>query len=108
MTCWLAFALKRWLDMLPVWLCWRHCWRSSTDRVQQQMARLSANVQKHVSAMRMLAAYSQEGAMTAAFQRANEAYTQSNNIRSIAGTAQRLSVLARRRAHATILSDAQT
>jgi ATP-binding cassette subfamily B multidrug efflux pump len=54
----------------------------SFDRVQQQMARLSAFVQEHVSAMRMLAAYTQEGAMTAAFQRANEAYTRSNNITS--------------------------
>jgi ATP-binding cassette subfamily B multidrug efflux pump len=50
----------------------------SFDRVQQQIARLSAFVQEHVSAMRMLAAYTQEGAMTAAFQRANEAYTRSN------------------------------
>ena len=39
---------------------------------------MSAFVQEHVSAMRMLAAYTQEGAMTAAFQRANEAYTRSN------------------------------
>ena len=54
----------------------------SFDRVQQQMARMSAFVQEHVSAMRMLAAYTQEGAMTAAFQRANEAYTRSNNITS--------------------------
>ncbi len=50
----------------------------SFDHVQQQMARLSAFVQEHVSAIRMLAAYAQEGAMTAAFQRANESYTRSN------------------------------
>ncbi|NWG20388.1 MAG: ABC transporter ATP-binding protein [Chloroflexi bacterium] len=50
----------------------------SFDRVQQEMAHLSAFAQEHLSAVRMLAAYAQERAMTAAFKHANDVYARSN------------------------------
>lgn len=50
----------------------------SFDRVQQEMAHLSAFAQEHLSAARMLAAYAQERAMTAAFKHSNDVYARSN------------------------------
>jgi ATP-binding cassette subfamily B multidrug efflux pump len=46
----------------------------SFDRVQQEMARISAFTQEHLSAARMVAAYGQERNAVAAFGRVNEAY----------------------------------
>jgi ATP-binding cassette, subfamily B, multidrug efflux pump len=45
------------------------------DRVQREMARLSAFGQDHFGAARMLSAFSQEAAATDAFRQVNEAYT---------------------------------
>jgi ATP-binding cassette subfamily B protein len=44
----------------------------SFDRVQQQLAHLSAYAQEHLSAQRMLAAYAQETAAVARFKAAND------------------------------------
>lgn len=46
--------------------------------VQQEMARLSAFVQEHLNAARMLSAYAQEPAVGAAFHDANRTYVQRN------------------------------
>jgi ATP-binding cassette subfamily B multidrug efflux pump len=46
--------------------------------VQQEMARLSAFVQEHLNAARMLSAYAQEAAVGAAFREANRTYVQRN------------------------------
>ncbi|MFN8495546.1 MAG: ABC transporter ATP-binding protein [Caldilineaceae bacterium] len=46
--------------------------------VQQEMARLSAFAQEHLSAARMLAAYAQEQAVGAAFKQVNRGYVQKN------------------------------
>lgn len=46
----------------------------SFDRVQQQMARLSAFSQEHLSAARMVSAYGQEAAAVAAFRETNQDY----------------------------------
>lgn len=48
------------------------------DRVQQEMAHLSAFAQEHLSAVRMLTAYAQEDAMVAAFKRGNDVYAHTN------------------------------
>ncbi len=50
----------------------------SFTRVQQEMARLSAFTQEHLSAARMLAAYAQEQAVGVAFKQTNRAYVQTN------------------------------
>lgn len=47
-------------------------------RVQQETAKLSAFVQEHLNAARMLTAYAQEEAVVAAFAAANQAYVQKN------------------------------
>ncbi|GAB4428755.1 MAG: ABC transporter ATP-binding protein [Chloroflexi bacterium OHK40] len=46
----------------------------SFDRVQQEMARIAAFTQEHVSAARMMAAYGQERAAVGAFRIVNENY----------------------------------
>lgn len=46
--------------------------------VQQEMAKLSAFVQEHLNAARMLSAYAQEVAVGAAFRQANQVYVQRN------------------------------
>ncbi len=46
----------------------------SFDRVQQEMARISAFTQEHLSAARMVAAYGQERRAVAAFAAVNQAY----------------------------------
>lgn len=46
----------------------------SFDRVQQEMARISAFTQEHLSAARMVSAYGQERAAVAAFGAVNEQY----------------------------------
>jgi ATP-binding cassette subfamily B protein len=46
----------------------------SFDRVQQEMAQISAFTQEHLSAARMVAAYGQERAAVAAFAAVNERY----------------------------------
>jgi ATP-binding cassette subfamily B protein len=46
--------------------------------VQQEIAKLSAFAQEHLNAARMLSAYVQEGAVVAAFRRANDSYVQRN------------------------------
>jgi ATP-binding cassette subfamily B protein len=48
------------------------------DKVQQEMARLSAFAQEHLSAARMLAAYVQERPVVAAFKQLNEGYARRN------------------------------
>jgi ATP-binding cassette subfamily B multidrug efflux pump len=48
------------------------------DRVQQEMARLSAFAQEYLSAARMVAAYTQEQAAIQAFSKVNEQYAQRN------------------------------
>jgi ATP-binding cassette subfamily B protein len=51
---------------------------SAFDKVQQEMAHLSAFAQEHLNAARVLAAYTQEPQVVAAFKRANDAYVQRN------------------------------
>lgn len=46
--------------------------------VQQEIAKLSAFVQEHLNAARMLTAYAQEDAVVAAFANANQSYVQKN------------------------------
>jgi ATP-binding cassette subfamily B protein len=48
------------------------------DKVQQEMARMSAFAQEHLSAARMIAAYAQEQPAVAAFSRTNDIYTRRN------------------------------
>jgi ATP-binding cassette subfamily B protein len=48
------------------------------DRVQQEMAHLSAFAQEHLNAARALVAYAQEPQVAAAFKQANQAYVQRN------------------------------
>jgi ATP-binding cassette, subfamily B, multidrug efflux pump len=48
------------------------------DKVQQEMAQLSAFSQEHLSAARMIAAYAQEQPAVAAFSRANDRYARRN------------------------------
>jgi ATP-binding cassette subfamily B multidrug efflux pump len=48
------------------------------DKVQQEMARMSAFAQEHLNAARMLAAYAQEQPAVAAFTRANDNYMRRN------------------------------
>jgi ATP-binding cassette subfamily B protein len=50
----------------------------SFAQVQQEIAKLSAFVQEHLNAARMLTAYAQEGAVVDAFRTANQAYVQRN------------------------------
>jgi ATP-binding cassette, subfamily B, multidrug efflux pump len=50
----------------------------SFAQVQQEMAKLSAFVQEHINAARMLTAYVQEGAAGVAFRAANERYVEKN------------------------------
>jgi len=50
----------------------------SFDRVQQQMARISAYAQERLNVVRMLKAYAQEQAVSAAFSSANDEYTRRN------------------------------
>ena len=51
---------------------------ASFDKVQQEMAHLSAFSQEHLNAARMLAAYAQEPQVVGAFKRANEGYVRRN------------------------------
>ncbi|HEU5101815.1 MAG TPA: ABC transporter ATP-binding protein [Roseiflexaceae bacterium] len=48
------------------------------DKVQQEMAHLSAFAQEHLSAARMIAAYAQEQPAVEAFSRANDRYARRN------------------------------
>ncbi|HJZ48747.1 MAG TPA: ABC transporter ATP-binding protein, partial [Roseiflexaceae bacterium] len=48
------------------------------DKVQQEMAHLSAFAQEHLSAARMIAAYAQEQPAVTAFSRANDRYARRN------------------------------
>jgi ATP-binding cassette subfamily B protein len=48
------------------------------DRVQREMARMSAFAQEHLGAARMLTAYAQEQPSVAAFKAANDVYVQRN------------------------------
>lgn len=48
------------------------------DKVQQEMAHLSAFAQEHLSAARMIAAYAQEQPSVEAFSRANDRYARRN------------------------------
>ncbi len=48
------------------------------DRVQREMARMSAFAQEHLGAARMLTAYAQEQPSVAAFKRANDRYVHGN------------------------------
>jgi ATP-binding cassette subfamily B protein len=48
------------------------------ERVQQEMAHLSAFAQEHLNAARVLVAYAQERQVAVAFKHANEAYVQRN------------------------------
>lgn len=48
------------------------------DRVQREMARMSAFAQEHLGAARMLTAYAQEQPSVDAFRRANDRYVHSN------------------------------
>jgi ATP-binding cassette, subfamily B, multidrug efflux pump len=48
------------------------------DKVQQEMAHLSAFAQEHLSAARMIAAYAQEQPSAEAFSRANDRYARRN------------------------------
>jgi ATP-binding cassette subfamily B protein len=48
------------------------------DKVQQEMAHLSAFAQEYLSAARMIAAYAQEQSAVAAFSRANDSYARRN------------------------------
>jgi ATP-binding cassette subfamily B protein len=48
----------------------------SFDRVQQQMARISAFAQEHISAARMVSAYGQERSAVAAFTAVNRGYAE--------------------------------
>lgn len=50
----------------------------SFDRVQQQMARISAYAQERLNVVRMLKAYAQENAVSEAFSNANDEYTRRN------------------------------
>ncbi len=50
----------------------------SFDRVQQELAHLSAFSQEYLSAARMIAAYAQERPAVAAFSRANDSYARRN------------------------------
>jgi ATP-binding cassette subfamily B protein len=51
---------------------------ASFDKVQQEMARLSAFSQEHLNAARMLATYAQEPQVVGAFKQANEGYVPRN------------------------------
>lgn len=51
---------------------------SAFDRVQREMAHLSAFTQEHLAAARMFTAYGQEDAAAAAFTRATAVYTRRN------------------------------
>ena len=51
---------------------------ASFDRVQQEMAKISAFAQEHLSAGRMLIAYAQEPAVGIAFRQANQEYVEQN------------------------------
>jgi ATP-binding cassette subfamily B protein len=51
---------------------------ASFERVQQEMARMSAFAQEHLNGARALVAYAQEPQVALAFKKANEAYVQRN------------------------------